>query len=415
MFRASASGFAPVSTTPLNHQAAPPLDRSDGIDRLGLIGAMLLVLAVRALILGIGLLSIHLAPETVKPMNREHPWIAWDAQHYFRIAAEGYPQTKTGQPYRDVTTFMLIAYFPAVPLVARALAEVLPIGFTLVSFSNLCSLAGFIFCYDWARRLAGRRAATICVLLIAVFPGAVSFAAGMTEGPFFLLVSLALWLLERQRYWPAAIAAGIATAMRPTGVALAMLVPLMLLINQGLKPTGRRIIVLILIGLVSGSGLLAYEGFLWNRYKTPTAYFESQKNWDQMDQSRLQREAASGVRRYSWEFFKERMGRPQSWNRLFALVVTLAILAALIKPPIAVLRVLMLMPLMIFLMTALPGGGLRISSLTRYLAPAAPLFLACALWLCAGRRTAWTLALLVALLAVQMYYAWLFPREIWVG
>jgi hypothetical protein len=134
-----------------------------------------------------------------------------------------------------------------------------------------------------------------------------------------------------------------------------------------------------------------------------------------MDQSRRDREAAGGVRRYSWEFFRERMARPQSWNRLFAVVVTIAIMAALIKPPVGLPRVLMLLPLVIFLMTALPGGGLRISSLTRYLAPASPLFLASAIWLAPRRRVPWTIALLLALLAMQVYYAWLFPREIWVG
>jgi hypothetical protein len=74
-----------------------------------------------------------------------------------------------------------------------------------------------------------------------------------------------------------------------------------------------------------------------------------------------------------------------------------------------------LLPLVIFLMTSLPGGGLRISSVPRYESVAAPLFLLVALWLSPQRCTRALVALLLLQLAVQLYYAALFSREIWVG
>ncbi len=66
-------------------------------------------------------------------------------------------------------------------------------------------------------------------------------------------------------------------------------------------------------------------------------------------------------------------------------------------------------------MTSLPGRGLRISSVPRYESAAAPLFLLIAIWLFPRRRLVVLLGLLLIQFSIQIYYAALFPREIWVG
>jgi hypothetical protein len=93
------------------------------------------------------------------------------------------------------------------------------------------------------------------------------------------------------------------------------------------------------------------------------------------------------------------------------LIVTIV---GLLKP-MGIPRVLFLLPLLIFIMTALPGKGLRISSIPRYETAAIPLFMLPAIWLAARNRSVLTAAVLILMFSVQLYYAMLFPREIWVG
>jgi hypothetical protein len=390
------------------------IERSQG-RALGLVGTMALVVLIRAIILAVGITSIEVAPPGLEPHeNYERPWVAWDARHYHEIAVHGYSPDTVGRPYREHTTFNLIAYFPLVPMVARGMALLMPVWVGLVTFSNLCSLIAFAFTYDWARRMTNSRLAMICVLLIAVFPGAVAFAAGQSDGPFFLMTSMTLWLLQQRNFYFAAVVAAFATFTRPTGVAVAMVIPLYAWPLMKSIPFSRRAMHFIALGAISGSGLLLYEAFLWHRYQSPTAYFDAQKLWKQLDTTRVTDDESQGVKRYSFEFFKERLLRPQTWNRGLAVLLLIITVVGLIRPgPIP--RVIFLIPLIILLMTCVPDKGLRVSSLPRYESAAAPLFLLVGLWLANQKRFSLLMILLVAQLAVQIYYAWLFPREIWVG
>ncbi len=295
--------------------------------------AMSLVAALRLCVLCTGLLSVHLAPKGTEPLfNFAHPWLAFDARSYRELALHGYAADRKGTPYLDGTTFTLIAYFPAWPFVSRVLSLILPIDVAMVLLSNVCSIIGFGFLYAWARRLAGARAALICVLIAATFPGAVSFAAGMTEGPFFMLVTITLWLLESERFYSAAVLAGIATATRPTGLALAMIVPMYAWLRHGSVPLQKRVTTFAILSAIGLTGIVGYEAFLWHRYDSPTAYFEAQKHWNHLEERRLQAEAANHINRHSPDFFLESMTRPQVWNRGIAIATLIVILAGLLKP-----------------------------------------------------------------------------------
>jgi hypothetical protein len=377
--------------------------------------AVLAVLAIRVCILCVGFFSARAAPVGAEPLfNHEHPWMAWDAAHYYIIAEHGYPLNRDNPYDPERRIFSQIAYFPLVPLIGRAMSLVMPLGVALVFFSNVCSIVGFIFMYAWAQRITTARAAGMSLLVTATFPGAVAFAAGMTEGPFFMLVALGLWLLQRRNFFAAAVVAGIASATRPTGVALSVTVAIYAWTCMGDLPLPRRLARFAALGAISISGLLAYEAFLWHRFGTPMAYFQSQQFWTHMDQARMQHEQSTGMTRYSWEFFKDRLTRPQAWNRGLALVILIVTAMGFIRP-MGIPRVVFLLPLVILLITSVPGHGLRVSSLPRYESGAVPLFLLPAIWLSGKRRAPILIGVLLFQLAIQLYYAFLFPREIWVG
>lgn len=379
------------------------------------IATILVAIALRVVVFGVGLLSLrHSGPAGAPQFNYEHPWMAFDAAHYYEIGAHGYPATREGTLYRGGSTFSLIGFFPMVPLLGRALSSIMPLDLAMLLLSNVCSIIGFAFLFDWARRLVGARTAAICVLLAATFPGAVSFAAGMTEGPFFMLVAIVLWLLENESFAWAALLAAVATATRPTGVALAILPPMYSWYRQRNTPLSRRLTYAALLGAISLGGIISYEAFLWHRFHSPMAYFQAESRWSELNTQRLQGQAANHVDRHSLKFLLQSLTRPQAWNRGIALLLLFVTLIGLCWQRL-VPRRMFLLPLAIFLMTCLPAGGLRISSITRYEAVAAPLFLMAAMWLSPLRRTRALVALLALQLVVQLYYAALFPREIWVG
>lgn len=380
----------------------------------GFVSAILVVIAIRACVLGMGIASLQLASsDSVPQFNFENPWMAWDAHHYHEIALNGYSPDRIGVPFLDGTTFHNVAYFPVIPLAGRALSHIMPLSLAMVLFSNLCSLVGFIFLFLLVRDLANTRTAIISMLLAATFPGAVAFCAGMTEGPFFMLVAISLWLAVRKQFYPAAIVAGIATATRPTGIALAMVVVLSAWFAMSHFPLKKRILHFLAIGVVSVSGLLAYESFLWHRYDSPKTYFEAQQHWGELDTERVTTQATQ-EKRYSWEFIKARIFSPVAWNRGLALLTLLVAIAGFIRP-MGIPRILFLLPLTIFLMTYLPGNGLRVTSVPRYQSAAIPLFMIGALWFSRRRWEPVLACILIAQFVLQMHYAYLFTREIWVG
>lgn len=380
----------------------------------GFLAAMIVVIAIRACVLGMGIASVQLTPEGFQPQfNVEHPWMAWDAHHYHEIAKNGYSADRVGVPFLDGTTFHNVAYFPVVPLVGRLLSQVMPLSLGMVLFSNVCSLVGFIFLFLLARDLVGTRTAIISMLLAATFPGAVSFAAGMTEGPFFMLVSISLWLAVHKRFYPAAVLAGIATATRPTGIALSMVVVLCAWFAMSNLDIKKRLLHVLAIGVISVSGLAAYESFLWHRYGSARTYFEAQQHWGDLDKERISSQATQ-EKRNSWEFIRARMFSPVAWNRGIAWLTLAVGIAGLICPG-KIPRLLFLLPVIIFVMTYLPGNGLRVTSIPRYQAAVVPLFLIGAVWFSRRRLEPMLALILIAQFVLQMHYAYLFTREMWVG
>ncbi|MGH7177914.1 MAG: hypothetical protein ACREJC_11075, partial [Tepidisphaeraceae bacterium] len=266
----------------------------------------------------------------------------------------------------------------------------------------------------WARTIAPQRTAMISVLLAATYPGAIFFCAALTEGPFFMFVAIGLWLLQRKQFWWAAAVSGIATALRPTGVALAMTVAAYAMYCAS-GPWTARILRTAVISLVSVSGLLAYQSYIWNRYHRFDAYLVAQQDWERQDkEANAAERAGGGPERYSLEFFLDRIYKPQAWNRGIALVLTIVLVAGMIRPG-PVPRVLFVLPLVILLLSAVPNNMLRASSIFRYESAGLPLFVVLAMWFSAAKRRHWLVGLLAVQLAVQVYYAFLFSRGIWVG
>jgi hypothetical protein len=378
----------------------------------GLLPTMGWTTGLRALIFLVGLLSVWTAAGRIDTdVASGRPWLAWDGEHYLNILRWGYTQR------REDYYFYLIAFFPLFPAMAKPLTLFLSPIAALVTVANVCSIVGFGFFYSWLKTLTNARTAFIGTLILATYPGAVFYSAALTEGPFFMFVAITLWLLQKDRFYAAAIISALSTITRPTGVALAMTVTLYAFVRATDMPMRKRLAYTAMIGLISISGAIGYQAFLWHRYKAFDAYFQAQLYWERAD-AELQQQMQTthvGPARYSLQFFLDRLHRPQGWNRIIACLFV-AVMAIGCWKPGKMPRTFLLLPLVIFLMTAIPNHGLRLSSVVRYESAGLPVFAILAMWLALNeRRKPVLMAVLGLQLAIQVYYAVLFSRGVWVG
>jgi Gpi18-like mannosyltransferase len=409
---------------------------------------LLAVLLIRASIYIMGLVSLAAvsSPRQIDAtVASGTPWIAFDGNAYRDILLHGYgagPKI----PYQ-------IAYFPLFPYAARAFLPICNSVFgtregsaaAMLLFSNICSLIGFVFFYEWARLYLSGRMASIATLLLATYPGSVFFCAGLSEGPFLMLVAVALYLLGKKQFLAAAAVSALATFSRPTGIALACTVTAWTFYQSRALPTRRQLLKVALIGALSCAGAVSYQCFLWHRYQSFNAY-ELAENfyWDpHLTPSEITKQAISrdafaqkgfveyeasignptasssadvdaSIPRYSVAFFANRLLKTQGWNRVIALALLVVLIAAYIRP-VPIPRTLLILPLTIFLITYVPNWGLRASSMFRYESASLPLFLVMANWLSVPSRRPLLFCICTCSMGLQLYYAFLFSRGMWVG
>jgi hypothetical protein len=217
-------------------------------------GALTAEMAVRVLPLG--------------PWSGPHPsfldlFVRWDAHWYVAIAEGGYRARKAA------------AFFPGYPFLERILTGgVVPTGDVGVVLSWCCLLAAtWLLTRLWQRYLP---AADVrhALLLLLWNPASVFLLAAYGESLLLLLAAGAFLLYAEGRPGFAFSLAGMAAAVRPTGV----LVAPALLFDRYL--TGRRRAAETLLFLALGEwGLLAYMTFLGVRFHDPLAFLGAERFW----------------------------------------------------------------------------------------------------------------------------------------
>lgn len=150
--------------------------------------------------------------------------IGTDGIHYLSIAAEGYeyaPGALTN-----------VGYFPGYPLLIRSLMWV---GIAPADASRLISLlagcASAILFYEWMRlRGMADRERILALLVLLLFPFSLFlYGISYSESLFLALTLVAFVLVERDHVVAGCVAAGYATAVRPTGLVLCVAIPVLVL------------------------------------------------------------------------------------------------------------------------------------------------------------------------------------------
>jgi hypothetical protein len=199
----------------------------------------------------------------------------WDGWWYVHLARSGYPSTLTipGHPQYGPWGF-----FPTWPWTIGAAQHVLHIGYPLAAGIVVTgyALAFVLVLRVYAARLVGPVGADAAVILVCVFPGALAFSLAYTEASFLFWATLALLLLDRERYLPAAVAVFFACATRSTGVAV--IAAALVVVIPALR--GRRwSAVLPPVAGVGAFVLMAW--FAHARTGDAEIWFKAEKQWDQ--------------------------------------------------------------------------------------------------------------------------------------
>jgi Mannosyltransferase (PIG-V) len=196
-----------------------PVSRAGNRRHAGAIVAIFLV--SRAALVAVGVATKLWYGERLRyPADLPGLFVRWDADWYLAIAEHGYSGADSAaQPGANG-----FAFSPVYPLLIRGVASVTALSTTWAALivSNAAFLAALFVVFAYGRRIGlSHRAAIYALALLAVMPGSFVYSAPYTESVFLLLLASAMLLTLAGRFWAAALAAAVLSAVRPNGVLFA--------------------------------------------------------------------------------------------------------------------------------------------------------------------------------------------------
>ncbi len=146
---------------------------------------------------------------------------SWDGVWYLRLVRLGYPHVV--RPNVDYDRYdARAAFFPAYPMLVKAVDRVMPGGAAVASvFINL--LLGVFVVYIaglLARQLFGVSVSERTMVLMSLFPGSFVLSFAYAEALLLVFAGACLWFLLRRQWVLAGVVAAFGTATRPNGLAL---------------------------------------------------------------------------------------------------------------------------------------------------------------------------------------------------
>ncbi len=199
-------------------------------------------------------------------------WLWWDGAWYLQIAQHGYSY----HPHQQSS----VAFFPLYPLVVRTLSWLVPVGTPLaaIAVTALSGAVALTLFHRWCARRMSPAAARTAVVLLAVYPYAwFLYGAAYSDALFLSLVLGAFLVLEDDHPVWAGVLGALATAARPTGVAVLVgLVAVALHRRIAGHRRGAGV-------LLAASGLGLWCAWLAVRFGNPFAFIETEgaPGWNQ--------------------------------------------------------------------------------------------------------------------------------------
>ncbi|WP_427160550.1 mannosyltransferase family protein [Aliinostoc sp. HNIBRCY26] len=191
---------------------------------------------------------------------------AWDGVHYRAIATTGYEFVNDGKQHN-------LAFFPLFPFSIKLLMQ-LGLSFEVAGLliNNLAFLAALYCLYLWLKEFYGIRVAQWGTAILCWYPASMFTGVIYTEGLYLFLSTATLRAFDTKKYSWMAIWGAMATATRPTGLAL---IPA--LIMAAIKE--RRNAIAYLASLATATGVLLFSLYCTIRFHDPLAFIAAQRGW----------------------------------------------------------------------------------------------------------------------------------------
>jgi Gpi18-like mannosyltransferase len=191
---------------------------------------------------------------------------AWDSVHYRAISTEGYEFVDDGKQHN-------LAFFPLFPV---SIFIFMKFGFSFeiagLIINNLAFL-GTLYClYSWVKKQCGISAAHWTIAVMAYCPMSLFTGVIYTEGLYLLLSTMALRAFDQKQYVWTAICGAMATATRPTGMAL--ISAFLITAWKQNKPP-----IAYIASLLSATGLLLFSVYCQLNFHDFLAFITAQKGW----------------------------------------------------------------------------------------------------------------------------------------
>jgi hypothetical protein len=207
--------------------------------------------------------------------------IVWDAGWYLSIIERGYFTDGNPDVYHNVV------FFPLYPLICLALKKLfgLTAAASLYAGSALLTAATFIIIAKIVERQCGAPIARSAILLFAFSPFAIFLYNGYSEPAFLFCIALFFYLLLNcESPLGAACAVGLASASRPYGCLLAVVLALELF-RRHVKAHGFRIVFSVPLRQACQfiplcfTGIAAYTAWLAYHFREPLAFSHNMRAW----------------------------------------------------------------------------------------------------------------------------------------
>jgi hypothetical protein len=198
-----------------------------------------------------------------------HRLLRWDSEWYKIIASEGYKYN--GDPSLTQT----VVFYPLYPALCRLVSEILRIEVvdSMLLVANLAAVAAVVLLFRLVRERFGDGTALASVAMISFFPSSIFLSAGYTESLALLLMVSFFVAVAGQRFFAAAMLAGLAVATRSSGI---VLFPVLLWELWRCRSPRRFLIEAVPLSITATSGLWLYILYLGFAFGQPLAFADGQ-------------------------------------------------------------------------------------------------------------------------------------------
>lgn len=209
---------------------------------------------------------LNAPPGGITPTFDWEVFDAWDSLHYQAIATSGYEYANDGKGHN-------LAFFPLFPLIVRGFMSIgLPFEVAGTLVNNLAFFAALYCLYFWVKQYLGIDSARWATAVVAWCPPSIFAGVIYTEGLYLLLSTAAMQAFDRERYGWTAIWGAMATATRPTGMAL---IPAFLIVAW----KQRRPPIAYVASFATATGILLFSLYCAIQFGDPLAFIHAQRGW----------------------------------------------------------------------------------------------------------------------------------------